>query len=84
LLSSLLIDPDVCKEARFQLIICNNDITNIEQVVGYNRNAEKKDTLTLEAGLGVIPMFGAAVTIEKEPNQQSIDNTSENLPKPLL
>jgi hypothetical protein len=29
-------------------------------------------------------MFGAVITIEKEPNQQSIDNASENLPKPPL
>ncbi|MGD0465470.1 MAG: hypothetical protein ABSA84_02115 [Gammaproteobacteria bacterium] len=56
----------------------------VEGGVGYTSNAEKKDTLTFSAGLGVIPMLGVKIKVEREPKQQNTDNTPVGYPKPSL
>jgi hypothetical protein len=56
----------------------------IQGGAGYNSTIEKKDTFTVSAGLGLIPMLGAKITVEKEPKQKNIENTSPPNPRPPL
>ncbi len=50
--------------------------------IGYTSSAEKKDTANLSAGLGLGPMFGAQIKLEREPKQQNTENVSTNHSKP--
>ena len=45
-------------------------------------SAEKKDTVNLSSGLGLGPMFGAKIKLEREPKQKNTENVAVTYSKP--